>query len=109
MTTLHIDKEESDIFLLNRKKRESESELEKLHKETIPDIPLSKALYLLANVHGQVFDKAISTIRQSSPLELSVKVGECNYISSLSLYFFASNCAHYSSYRQGFAIDRKIS
>lgn len=88
MTTLHIDEEESDIFLLNRKKRESESELEKLHKETIPDIPLSKALHLLANVHGQVFDKAISTIRQSSPLELSVKIGECNYINfSLSLFF----------------------
>lgn len=86
MTTLHIDKEESDIFLLNRKKRESESELEKLHKETIPDIPLSKALHLLVNVHGRVFDKAISTIRQSSPLELSVKIGECNYV-NFSFFF----------------------
>ncbi|KAG1174962.1 hypothetical protein G6F70_002347 [Rhizopus microsporus] len=83
MTTLHIDEEESDIFLLNRKKRESESELEKLHKETIPDIPLSKALHLLANVHGQVFDKAISTIRQSSPLELSVKIGESPTVKAL--------------------------
>ncbi|CAO3674999.1 unnamed protein product [Rhizopus microsporus] len=71
------------IFLLNRKKRESESELEKLHKETIPDIPLSKALHLLANVHGQVFDKAISTIGQSSPLELSVKIGESPTVKAL--------------------------
>lgn len=55
-------------------------ELKKSIQETTADLPLGKALHLLLNVHGQVFDKAVSSIQKcSTAAEIAIKIAECRY------------------------------
>lgn len=55
------------------------NELGKSIHETTIDLPLGKALHLLLNVHGQVFDKAVASIQKSTTAELAIKSAECRY------------------------------
>ncbi|KAL9548394.1 hypothetical protein MBANPS3_005703 [Mucor bainieri] len=52
-------------------------ELKKSIQETTADMPLGKALHLLLNVHGQVFDKAVSSIQKSATAaEIAIRTAE---------------------------------
>lgn len=75
-----IDQVNDDALMLERNgllKNSTESELETVIKESTSDIPLGKALNLLLNIHSQVFDKAIHTIRESTQAELTIQAIEC--------------------------------
>jgi len=54
-------------------------ELKKSIQETTADMPVGKALHLLLNVHGQVFDKAVSFLQSSTAAEIVIKAAECRY------------------------------
>lgn len=75
-----IDQVNDDALMLERNgllKDNTESELENVIKESTSDLPLGKALNLLLNIHGHVFDKAISAIRESTQAKLTVQTIEC--------------------------------
>lgn len=75
---LFHESEEPDILLVNNNNNNNkQSQLEEIEKEITPSLSLNKALYLLINIHERVFDKAVLTIRQSSKLEVSLKLIEC--------------------------------
>jgi hypothetical protein len=52
------------------------NELEETMKESTSDLPLGKALHLLVNIHGHIFDKAVNTIKEFTPEELTIKTVE---------------------------------
>ncbi|KAF1804576.1 hypothetical protein V8B55DRAFT_1499181 [Mucor lusitanicus] len=59
-------------------------ELKKSIQETTADLPLGKALHLLLNVHGQVFDKAVSSIQKcSTAAEIAIKIAESPTIKAI--------------------------
>ncbi|EIE82197.1 hypothetical protein RO3G_06902 [Rhizopus delemar RA 99-880] len=98
-TLLFSENKDPDILLVNNKKKNKiENELEEIYKEATPDLPLSKSLYLLVNVHGKVFDKAVQTIRQSNKLELSLKLSESPTIKALLSIekYFETNPTHFN-------------
>ncbi|GAN07701.1 hypothetical protein MAM1_0172d07203 [Mucor ambiguus] len=52
-------------------------ELKKSIQESTADMPLGKALHLLLNVHGQVFERAVSCIlKNSTAAEIAIKTAE---------------------------------
>lgn len=57
-------------------------ELENTIHDSVSDFPLGKALNLLVNIHGHIFDKAVQVIRESTPTELTVKVIESKHSAS---------------------------
>ncbi|KAL7313618.1 hypothetical protein PS15m_007342 [Mucor circinelloides] len=58
-------------------------ELKKSIQETTADMPLGKALHLLLNVHGQVFDKAVSFLQSSTAAEIAIKTAESPTIKAI--------------------------
>ncbi|KAI8076271.1 hypothetical protein BDF21DRAFT_66511 [Thamnidium elegans] len=81
-----IDQVNDDTLMLERNgllKDNTESELETVIKESTSDLPLGKALNLLLNIHGHVFDKAIGTIRKSTRAELTAQAIESPTIRAL--------------------------
>jgi hypothetical protein len=84
MSKLLIDEENEEALLLERNGLLNNSKISKSAQEfetaminSTSDLPLGKALNLLVNVHSHVLDKAISTIQESSPNELTLKILEC--------------------------------
>ncbi|KAI8641797.1 hypothetical protein BD408DRAFT_202394 [Parasitella parasitica] len=66
-------------ILINEKNNARDSfvnEVEKSIHEATTDLSLGKALHLLLHVHGQVFDKAVLSIQNSTAEELAIKVTE---------------------------------
>lgn len=69
-------------------------ELENTIHDSVSDFPLGKALNLLVNIHGHIFDKAVQIIRESTPTELTVKAIEMptvRAIVSIENYLSASD------------------
>lgn len=74
------DQVNDDALMLERNgliQTKTENELETIIKESTSDLPLGKALNLLLNIHARVFDKAITTVRESTPAELAIQSIEC--------------------------------
>lgn len=84
-------------------------ELKKSIQETTADMPLGKALHLLLNVHGQVFDKAVSSILKSSTAaEIAIKTAECRYaLDKMEVRIFIQNMTT-SSHHQGHFIHPEL-
>lgn len=85
------EEEDQDSLLLERNNllkkshaNQGVSELENAIKESTADLPLGKALNLLVNIHNHIFDKAVSTIRESTPAELTLKAIESKIQSMLT-------------------------
>lgn len=80
MSILLVDKENEDALMMERtgllNSHEPINELEETIKESVSDLPLGKALHLLVNIHGHIFDKAVNVMRESSPAELTLKAIE---------------------------------
>lgn len=94
MSRLLVEEEDQqDSFIWERsglvnssKANDAISELESDLKEATADLPLGKALTLLTSIHGHVFDKAVSVIRESSPQEITLKFIESKNESLVSLF-----------------------
>ncbi|CEP13984.1 hypothetical protein [Parasitella parasitica] len=86
MSKLLLDNDENESFKVFEKNISIDgkdntvdsfaNELEKSVQEATADLPLGKALHLLLHVHGQVFDKAVLAIQNSTAEELAIKVVE---------------------------------
>lgn len=76
MSILLLNDKNEDKLLL-KKKVKNKTELEIAITDSTSNLPLGKALNLLVHIHSRVFDKAIATIRESSPSELTVHIIEC--------------------------------
>lgn len=87
MSTLLFDRENEESLIvekttiLNKDATQEPAlhELEKTIHESVSDFPLGKALNLLVNIHGHIFDKAVQIVRDSTPTELTVKVIESKH------------------------------
>lgn len=78
MSILLFNEENDDSLLLEKNgQSQNENELEVAIKESSSDLPLGKALNLLVHIHSRIFDKAIVTIRESLPAELTIHIIEC--------------------------------
>ncbi|KAI9348898.1 hypothetical protein BD770DRAFT_164236 [Pilaira anomala] len=80
------DQVNDDALMLERNgliQAKTESELETVIKESTSDLPLGKALNLLLNIHARVFDKAVTTVRESAPAELAIQSIESPTIRAL--------------------------
>ncbi|CAO3634881.1 unnamed protein product [Mucor hiemalis] len=102
MSTLLFDRENEESVIvkkttiLNKDATQEPAlhELEKTIHKSVSDFPLGKALNLLVNIHGHIFDKAVQIVRDSTPTELTMKVIEMptvRAIVSIENYLSASN------------------
>ncbi|KAG2196055.1 hypothetical protein INT47_008149 [Mucor saturninus] len=69
---MSLSPDDDRLLLTKPRSSNNENELEAAIKDSTSDLPLGKSLYLLVHVHGHVFDKAMTTIRQATPAELTV-------------------------------------
>ncbi|KAI9470751.1 MAG: hypothetical protein EXX96DRAFT_490804 [Benjaminiella poitrasii] len=89
MSTLLLDQENEAASIIERNglissKDETDDsdhfqpiqDLEKTIREYTSDLPLGKAIYLLLNIHGHVFDKAVISIKEATSPEILIKMSE---------------------------------
>lgn len=85
MSLLSLENEDQPSILerngLLYKEKENKNqplkELEEAIKESTSDLPVGKAIHLLLHVHGQVFDKAIKYLKESTPNEHVLLMADC--------------------------------
>lgn len=85
MQILSLEKEDKSsilerhglLYTEKENKNKPLQELEEEFKQSTSDLPVGKAIHLILHIHDQVLDKAIQSIKASSPKEHILLMAEC--------------------------------